>query len=83
MAWHYLLSSDPRRLSVHVQCLPCPNSLAAETSESFTYTGFRPLFVFATTITIRCLQEMNTGYLLSVVTSTSEGKQESDCEYLD
>ena len=34
------------------------------------------------TITLRCLQETNTGYLLPVVISISEGKQEADCKYL-
>ena len=34
MAWHSLLSSDPRSFSVHVQCLPCPRSLGAEIPES-------------------------------------------------
>ena len=34
MAWHSLLSSDPRSLSVHEQCLLCPRSLGAEIPES-------------------------------------------------
>ena len=60
-----------------------PKEGEAEIPESFTHTGFCPLFVLTLTITIRCLQETNNGYLLSVVTSILEGNQEAHCKYLD
>ena len=60
----------------------CAVSPLSQKSEFFNHTGLCPLFILAVTITLRCLQETNTGYLLSVVISISEGKQEADWKYL-
>ena len=84
MAWHYLLSFEPQEAFLCMCSVSLvPKEWGAEIPESFTHTGFCPLSVLTLTIIVRCLQETNNGYLLSVVTSISEGNQEADCKYLD
>ena len=42
-----------------------------------------PPFVLAMIISLRCLQRTKTIYTALVVTSISEGKQETDCKFLN
>ena len=64
MAWHYPLTFDLQGALLHL----CPVSLGPKRQGSgdllvLYSNGSLPFFVLAMTITLRCLQKTNTGYL--------------------
>ena len=67
-------------------CVKAPLSQMAENGDPLILYSNKvlSLFVLTITITLRSLQEAKLAiYSVSVVTSSSEGKQESDCKYLN
>ena len=91
--WPRVIPFDPQRAFLCV----CSISLVPKKTESrdalILYSiRLLPVFVLAMTIaltiamiiTLRCLQETNTGYYpVSAVSSISEGKREADCKCLN
>ena len=84
MAWHSLLSSDPQEAFLHLCSVSLvPKSWGRDPLIRYSHRLPPPLCPCHEYYLKLFLQETNTGYLLSVVTSISEGKQEADCKYLE